>query len=118
MHYVKYFQVYSPAPRVYVYFIPEQGAAMNPDSQQSLKHAFNAIVKSDIAEWKTVREVAGAKGVVIRDFEHASTKDRVQAVEICRYDPVDEMNVTTQKVTGTFRGREVRGTLLYKPEID
>ena len=88
------------------------------ESQRNLKSVFQAVVGTDIQEWKMTRELAGAKGVVVRQFEHNATKDKVKIVETNKYDPIDEMDVTYMNVSGSYKGRDVKGTLLIKPMID
>lgn len=83
-----------------------------------LRWAFNEVVGSDRKEWKMTKELAAGKSTRVREFEHRATKDTIKITETTRYDPVDEMNVTYVNVTGSFKGRDVKGTLISKPMID
>lgn len=83
-----------------------------------LRWAFNDVVGSDCKEWKMTKDLAAGKSTRVREFEHRATKDKVKITESTKYDLVDEMNVTYVNVTGSFKGQDVKGTLISKPRLD
>ncbi len=88
------------------------------ESQNNLKSAFKAVVQSNLKEWDMASELTDGKGAITREFEHRATKDKVRVVETTKYDPCDEMDVTYMNVSGSHKGRDVKGFLIIKPMID
>lgn len=93
-------------------------AKISAKTAAHLKWAFNEVVGSDRKEWKMTKDLAAGKKTRVREFEHRATKDKVKITETTRYDPLDEMNVTYVNVTGSYKGQDVKGTLISKPRID
>ncbi|MEZ0223367.1 MAG: hypothetical protein ACAH83_02350 [Alphaproteobacteria bacterium] len=93
-------------------------AKISAKTAAHLRWAFNEVVGSDRKEWKMTKDLAAGKSTRVREFEHRATKDTVKITETTRYDPLDEMNVTYVNVTGSYKGQDVKGTLISKPRID
>lgn len=84
----------------------------------TLKRYFKQAVDSDLADWDQTAETHASKFTLRRIFQHRATKDKVEVTETVKYNQLDEMDVTYIKLDGAFKGKDVKGTLIWKPCID
>ncbi len=79
---------------------------------------FAQVVKSDLRDWNMTSETTAANGALKREFENKATREKLQVTERTYFDPLDEMEVTSIRATGTHNGRHVGVSLIIKPMID
>lgn len=83
-----------------------------------LKDYFKQVSGSDLSDWDQTAETQASRFTLRRIFEHRATKDKVDVTETVKYNQLDEMEVTYIKLDGSFKGNEIKGTLIWKPTID
>lgn len=91
---------------------------MATEPSQALKDYFKMASGSDLADWDQTAETQASRYTLRRIFHHRATKDRVEITETAKFNALDDMVVTYIKLDGEFKGKEIKGTLIWKPEID